>query len=181
MHQRRKNEGITKNAKLSNKSSKVFCVLPSPLRTSHWSRSSPWLKGTSTSGPKITEMVMSGIADTAEVRWSLKYHVDNFLCEEIRQKTHPHDRMFYPLKSVLSTFDQDYLLLKVVKGQPHVVINFYFRPFGSITIETCDKQQAEQTFLYIYQEEWQKDLIWEHNHPDGCRQQSIVSHFSFCV
>ena len=47
---------------------------------------------------KIMEMVTSGIIDTTEVRRSLKYYVDNFLCKDIGQKPHPHDRPFYPLK-----------------------------------------------------------------------------------
>ena len=38
---------------------------------------------------KITEMVTSGITDTAEVRRSLKYYVDNFLCKDI-DKNHTH-------------------------------------------------------------------------------------------
>ena len=32
---------------------------------------------------KIMEMVSSGMSDTAEVRHSLKYYEDNFLCKEI--------------------------------------------------------------------------------------------------
>ena len=32
---------------------------------------------------KITEMVTSGIMDTTEVRRSLRYYVDNFLCKDI--------------------------------------------------------------------------------------------------
>ena len=93
---------------------------------------------------KITEMVTSGIADTTEVRRSLRYYVDNFLCKDIGQKPHPHDRAFCPLKQDimnhismvkraidLSTFDQENLRLKVEKwkkGNP--TSSFYFRPFG---------------------------------------------------
>ena len=44
-------------------------------------------------------MVTSGITDTAEVRWSPKYYVDNFLCKDIGQKSHPHDRAFYTVKN----------------------------------------------------------------------------------
>ena len=83
---------------------------------------------------------MSGIAVTAEVRQPLKYYVDNFLCKEIGQKPHPHDRAFYPLKQHimnhismakhaidLSAFDQDNLRLKVEewqKGNP--MSSFFF-------------------------------------------------------
>lgn len=124
---------------------------------------------------KIIEMVTSGITDTAEVRRSLKYHVDNFLCKDIGKKPHLHDRAFYPLKQDimnhismakraidLSTFDQENLRLKVEewkKGNP--TSSFYFRPFGkkTITNESCDKLEDEQTFLYIHQDEWQRELL----------------------
>ena len=124
---------------------------------------------------KILEMVTSGITDTAEVRRSLKYYVDNFLCKDIGQKPHPHDRAFYPLKQDimnhismakraidLSTFDQENLRLKVEewkKGNP--TSSFYFRPFGKITTtsEFSDKLEDEQTFLYIHQDEWQRELL----------------------
>ena len=60
---------------------------------------------------KIIEMVTSGITDTSEVRRSLKYFVDNYLCKEIGHKPNPHDRAFYPLK-------QDILSILVwLKGQ----------------------------------------------------------------
>ena len=93
---------------------------------------------------KITELVSSGITDTAEVRQSLKYYVDNFLCKEIGHKPYPHDRAFYPRKQDnmnhismakrgidLSTFDQENLRMKVEerkKGNP--TSSFYFRPCG---------------------------------------------------
>ena len=120
-------------------------------------------------------MVTSGITDTAEVRRSLKYYVDNFLCKDIGQKPHPHDRAFYPLKQDimnhismakraldLSTFDQENLRLKVEewkKGNP--TSSFYFRPFGkkTTTSESSDELEDEQTFLYIHQDEWQRELL----------------------
>ena len=40
--------------------------------------------------------------------------------------------------------------------------SFYFRPFGTTTTVSendCDKLQQEQTFLYIHQDEWQKELL----------------------
>ena len=92
---------------------------------------------------KITEIVTSGITDTAEVRRSLKYYVDNFLRKDIGQKPHPHDRAFYPLKQDmnhisradrsihLSTFDQENLRLKVEEWKrSNPTLPFYFRPFG---------------------------------------------------
>ena len=127
---------------------------------------------------KITEMVTSGMTDTAEVRRSLKYYVDNFICKDIGQKPHPHDRAFYPLKQDimnhismakraidLSTFDQENLRLKVgewKKNNP--TSSFYFRPFGKNapgpTDELCDQLEGEQkTFLYVHQDEWQRNLL----------------------
>ena len=124
---------------------------------------------------KIMEMVTSGMTDTAEVRRSLKYYVDNFLCKEIGQKPHPHDRAFYPLKQDimnhismakraidLSTFDQENLRMKVEQWRKdNPMSSFYFRPFGknTTTNESCDKVEAEQTFLYIHQDEWQRELL----------------------
>ena len=46
---------------------------------------------------KISEMVSSGITDTAEVKRTLKYYVDNFLVKELGMKPHPYDRAFYLL------------------------------------------------------------------------------------
>ena len=124
---------------------------------------------------KITEMVSSGITDTTEVRRSLKYYVDNFLCKGIGHKLYPHDRAFYPLKQDimnhismakraidLSTFDQENLRMKVEewkKGNP--TSSFYFRPCGKKRTlnDSFEKQEAEQTFLYIHQKEWQKELL----------------------
>ena len=45
---------------------------------------------------KISEMVSNGITDTAEVKRTLKYYVDNFLVKELSMQPHPHDRAFYP-------------------------------------------------------------------------------------
>ena len=121
-------------------------------------------------------MVTSGITDSGEVRQSLKYYVDNFLCKEIGKKPHPHDRAFYPLKQDimnhismakraidLSTFDQENLRLKVEEWKKcSPTSNFYFRPFGkksTIINESCDNLETEQTFLYIHQDEWQRELL----------------------
>ena len=118
---------------------------------------------------KITEMVTSGITDTTEVRRSLKYYmyVDNFLCKDIGQKPHPHDRAFYPLKQDimnhismakraidLSTFNQENLRLKVEEWKKsNPTSSFYFRPFGkkTTTNESCNKLEDEQTF---HLDEW---------------------------
>ena len=118
---------------------------------------------------KIMEMVSSGITDTAEVTRSLRYYVDNILSKEIGQKPNDHDRAFYPLKqdiinhinqakraADLSKFDQENLHLKVKEWQKdNPTSSFYYRPFGSKENETV----ANQTLLYIHQEEWQKDLL----------------------
>ena len=45
---------------------------------------------------KIAEMVAAGIVDTAEVKRSLKYHVNNFLSKEIGKTHLVHDRAFHP-------------------------------------------------------------------------------------
>jgi len=41
-------------------------------------------------------MVAAGIVDTAEVKRSLKYHVNNFLNKEIGKTHLQHDRAFHP-------------------------------------------------------------------------------------
>lgn len=48
---------------------------------------------------KITEIVHSGITETAEVKRLLKYYVDSILCKELGQKPALYDRSFYPLNS----------------------------------------------------------------------------------
>ena len=48
---------------------------------------------------KITEIVHSGITETAEVKRSLKYYVDSILSKELSQKPALYDRAFYPLNS----------------------------------------------------------------------------------
>ena len=87
---------------------------------------------------KIMQMISSGITETTEVKRSLKYYVDNFLCKEIGHKPHPHDRAFYPLKQDianhinmakkaidLSTFDQENLRMKVEEWEK-ATRNLYF-------------------------------------------------------
>ena len=41
---------------------------------------------------KISEMVSSGITDTAEVKRTLEYYVDNFLVKQLGMQPHPYDR-----------------------------------------------------------------------------------------
>ena len=48
---------------------------------------------------KITEVVHSGITETAEVKLSLKYYIDSILSKELGQKPAIYDRAFYPLNS----------------------------------------------------------------------------------
>ena len=58
----------------------------------------------------------------------------------------------------LSTFDQENLRMKVEeweKGNPKS--SFYFRPYGKKAAE--NESSEEQTFLYVHQEEWQKELL----------------------
>lgn len=94
---------------------------------------------------KITEMVHSGITETAEVKRSLKYYlyVDSIVSKELRQKPALCDRAFYPLNSDirnhicmakkaldLSKFDQENLKLKIdewKRTKSHS--QFYFRPY----------------------------------------------------
>ena len=45
---------------------------------------------------KIAEIVAAGIVDTAEVKRSLKYHVNNFLSKEIGKTPLEHDRALHP-------------------------------------------------------------------------------------
>ena len=45
---------------------------------------------------KIAEMVAAGIVDTAEVKCSLKYYVNNFFSKEIGKTPLEHDRAFHP-------------------------------------------------------------------------------------
>ena len=83
---------------------------------------------------KIMQMISSGITETTEVKRSLKYYMDNFLCKEIGHKPHPHDRAFYPLKQDianhinmakkaidLSTFDQENLRMKVEEWEKGIL------------------------------------------------------------
>ena len=46
---------------------------------------------------KIAEMVAAGIVDTAEVKRSLKYYVNDFLSKEIGKTPLKHDRAFHPI------------------------------------------------------------------------------------
>ena len=132
--QRREYKRITTYATCQNPSNKYFVSFPSieahsghPIgqEAVHTQILHPQV------AQKITEMVSSGITDTAKVRWSLKYYVDNFLCKDIGQKPHPHDRAFYPLKQDMNhismaerstMFDQENLRLKVEeckRSYPH--------------------------------------------------------------
>ena len=125
---------------------------------------------------KIIEMVTSGITDTSEVRRSLKYFVDNYLCKEIGHKPNPHDRAFYPLKQDiinhigmakrvidLSKFDQENLQIKVEQWKKeNENSSFYYRPLGKKTTSTESTDEAEEgkeTFLYVHQEKWQRELL----------------------
>ena len=121
-------------------------------------------------------MVTSGIIDTSEVRRLLKYFVDNYLCKEIGHKPNPHDRAFYPLKQDiinhigmakraidLSKFDQEKLRIKVEQcKKENENSSFYYRPLGKKTTSTESTDEAEEgkeTFLYVHQEKWQRELL----------------------
>ena len=58
----------------------------------------------------------------------------------------------------LSTFDQENLRLKVEEWKrSNPTSSFYFRPFGKNV--TANEPCKEQTFLYIHQDEWQRELL----------------------
>ena len=117
-------------------------------------------------------MVTSGITDTSKV----KYFVDNYLCKEIQHKPNPHDRAFYTLKQDiinhigmakraidLSKFDQKNLRIKVEQWKKeNEISSFYYRPLGKKTTSTESTDKAEEgkeTFLYVHQEKWQRELL----------------------
>ena len=138
---------------------------------------------------KITEMVQSGITETAEVKRSLKYYVDRILSDQLGHKPATHDRAFYPLNSDirnhicmakkaldLSKFDQKNLELKIdewKKTQPDS--QYYFRPYqeaeksavdlldncssADVSVNTKECLQLEKPILYVHQDPWQQDLI----------------------
>ena len=125
---------------------------------------------------KIIEMVTSGITYTSEVRRSLKYFVDNYLCKEIGHKPNPHDRAFYPLKQDiinhidmtkrvidLSKFDQENLQIKVEQWKKeNENSSFYYRPLGKKTTSTESidvDEEGKEIFLNVHQEKWQRELL----------------------
>ncbi len=79
---------------------------------------------------KIAEMVAAGIVETAEMKHSLKYYVNNVLSKEIGKTPLQHDRAFYSTNDdirnhvfkakrtlELSKLDQENLRLKVEEWQ----------------------------------------------------------------
>ena len=120
---------------------------------------------------KIIDMAKAGMTDVSEIRRSLNYYVDHSLCRVLAFQPHPHDRSFYALKQGisnhismakraidLSSFDQENLQLKIkewkkVNPRP----SFYYRPAEKTNELT--EGDSEQSFLYIHQEEWQKELL----------------------
>ena len=117
------------------------------------------------------QIISSRITETNEVKRSLKYYVDNFLCKEIGHKPHPHDSAFYPLKQDItnhinmakksidmSTFDQENMRKKVEEWEKSKLkSSFYFRPYGKKAAE--NESGEEQNFLNVHQEEWQKEFL----------------------
>ncbi len=130
-------------------------------------------------------MVATGIVETAKVKRSLKYYVNNVLSKEIGETPQQHDRAFYPTNNdirnhvckakrtlELSKLDQENLRLKVEEWQKtSPQSSFFFRPFRTCP-GTSDCHQPEEeghslaeeeksfreTLLYVHQEEWQKEL-----------------------
>ena len=136
----------------------------------------------------MSEMVSSGITDTAEVKRTLKYYVDNFLVKELGMHPHPHDRAFYPLNDDmrnhvhrakraldLSKLDQENLQLKIAEWKAqNPTGSYHFRPYSRKSTSTSSPEPAvgdilsdsepaeeeyEETLLYVHQEKWQKDLL----------------------
>lgn len=130
---------------------------------------------------KIVDMVQSGITDSTEVKRSLKCYVDTILAVELGQKPQLYDRAFYPSSADirnhiymarkvmdLSKFDQENLQLKIDKWKAaRPMSSFYFRPYQSVDSDSSALANqssnvmppAEQTILYVHQEDWQKDLL----------------------
>ncbi len=135
---------------------------------------------------KIAEMVAAGIVDTAEVKRSLKYYVNNLLSKEIGKMPLEHDRAFYPTNDdirnhvkkakrtlELSRLDQENLRLKVEEWQKSSPQStFFFRPFRTCSGASDshqpekeghtlpeEEESFEETLLYVHQEEWQKELL----------------------
>ena len=60
----------------------------------------------------------------------------------------------------LSKVDQENLMLKIKeweKANPRPL--FYYRPVGKNMGVGENCKEGEQTFLYVHQEEWQKELL----------------------
>ena len=126
-------------------------------------------------------MVQSGITDSTKVKRSLKCYVDTILAVELGQKPQLYDRAFYPSSADirnhiymarkvmdLSKFDQENLQLKIDKWKAaRPMSSFHFRPYHSVDSDSSALANrssnvmppAEQTILYVHQEDWQKDLV----------------------
>ncbi len=131
-------------------------------------------------------MVAAGIVETAEVKRSLKYYVNNVLSKEIGKTPLQHDRAFCPTNDdirnyvckakrtlELSKLDQENLRLKVEEWQKtSPQSSFFFRPFRTCPgTSDChqpeeeghtladEEKSFEETLLYVHQEEWQKELL----------------------
>ena len=120
---------------------------------------------------KIMDMVKAGMTDVTEIRRSLKYYVDHCLCKELGSQPHPHDRSFYPVRQDisnhvsmakraidLSSVDQENLQMKIKEWKKvNEKASFYYRP--AVKTNELTEGDSEQQFLYIHQEEWQKELL----------------------
>ena len=121
-------------------------------------------------------MVQAGITNVKEIKKSLKYYVDTFLCKKLGAKPVSSDRSFYPLNDdihnhigkakralELSRYDQDNLRLKIEEWKNQS--SFFPRPYHdtSDSEQTCEDRitpfKSEEKLLFIHQEDWQKELL----------------------
>ena len=134
----------------------------------------------------IAELVADGITEIDDVKKSLRHRINHYLCKD--SPPDPNDRAYFPTHDDLrnhiyrakqalqhSKYDQENLRLKVLNWKKtHPDANFFFRPRcidsdcnstaaeskkeGEVDGPTA-KQSQENSFLWIHQQKWQKDLI----------------------
>ena len=120
---------------------------------------------------KIHNLVSEGITNIPEVTRALKYYVNHILCPDSKPST--SDRAYYPTVEdirnhvyrpqkicQLSHIDQENLKLKIEKWQAEDPSKlFFFRPLSERECDNEKEARANDPFLFVHQDSWQKDLL----------------------
>lgn len=117
---------------------------------------------------KVDELVRNGITNSALVRRVLKHYVRTDPDMTCNVEANEGDRAYYPTPKDIRNAIQRCMAQENISSNDQVNLDHYLKhyqlenPSASIsytTTENLDQEEECKKFMFVHQEEWQKDLL----------------------